>query len=53
MYLFKHSSLNEHLGCSYILALVNNAAVSIGVNISFQISVFISSDIYPIVELRF
>ena len=53
MYLFMHSFVGEHLGCFCILALVNNAAVNIGMNKTFQISVFISSDIHPIVELWF
>ena len=38
---FIHSSINGHSGCFHILAVVNNAAVNIGVHASFQISVFI------------
>ena len=35
-----HSSVNEHLGCFYILAIGNSAAVDIGMYISFQIMIF-------------
>ena len=35
-----YSSVNEHLGYFHVLAIVNSAATSIGVHISFQIMVF-------------
>ena len=38
---FIHSSVDEHLSCFHILTIVNNAAINIGMDISFQISVFI------------
>ena len=37
---FIHSSVDEHLGCFHVLAIVNSAAVNIGVDVSFQIMVF-------------
>ena len=38
--LFIHSSVNGHLGCFYVLAIVNSAAKNIRVHIYFQITVF-------------
>ena len=37
---FIHSSVRGHLGCFHVLAIVNSAAVNIGVHVSFQIRVF-------------
>ena len=45
--IFIHSSVDGHLGCCLILAIVNNAAVNIEVHVSFQMSVFICSGCLP------
>ena len=37
---FIHSSVDGLLGCVRTLAIINNAAMNIGVHVSFQISVF-------------
>ena len=42
---FSHSSADGHLGCFHVLAIVNSAAINIGVHVSF--SVFVSSGYMP------
>ena len=37
---FTCSSVDEHLGCSHVLAIANSAAVNSGVHASFQINFF-------------
>jgi len=34
---FIHSSVDGHLGCFYILAILNHAAVNIGICVSYKI----------------
>ena len=33
---FIHSSVNRHLGCFHVLAIVNSATINTGVHVSFQ-----------------
>ena len=42
---FIHSSVDGHLGCFHVLAIVNSASVNIGIHVSF--SVLLSSGYMP------
>ena len=42
-----HSSINGHLGCFLVLTIANYVAMNMGVQIPFQVNVFISSGHIP------
>ena len=44
-YFFIHSSVDEHLGCCHVLAIVNSAAVNNGMHVS--LSILVSSGYMP------
>ena len=37
VYVFIHSSVNGHIGCFHVLVILSNAAMIIGMHVSFQI----------------
>ena len=45
--LFTHSSVDRHLGCLHVLAIIKSAAMNIGVHASFWIRVFVFSEYMP------
>ena len=48
-HIFIYFSVDGHLGCFHVLAIVNSAAINIGVHVSFSIKT--SSGYSPIVVL--
>ena len=43
-----HSSADGHLGCFHVLAIINSAAMNVGVHVSLSILVFL---VYNFVDL--
>ena len=47
---FIHSAMHRHLGCFHVLAIVNNAAVSMGCIYLFELVILFPLDKYPGLE---
>ena len=48
---FIHSSVDEHLGCFHVMAIVNSAAMNIGVHVFFFFELWFSMGNCPEVVL--
>ena len=48
--IFIHSSVDARLDCFPVLTIVNNAAMNIGIYVSFQVSGYFFSAICPGIE---
>ena len=48
---FIHSSVDVLLGCSHILAIIDNVAMKMWVHVCFELVFLLSLGIYPGVEL--